>query len=351
MRPFVAALLLAGCAPGGPTLLVDVRTDLVPGREFTAARVEVAVEGEAGSRSFERAAEESDDYLGGRRVLELGVDRPAPHELVATLLAADGRRVASRRAIVDVDADIAVTLVLTRSCLGVTCPSGGDPAATECVGGVCVRPRCVDGGDDCPAAVCADDGECVPDQDCASGICDDSGVCFFAERAGACGPEGWCHPELGCQGTGPVCAPMTGDCDGEPLNGCETPLDTEVDCGRCGEACAPDGGTGACRGGDCVLLACDAGRSDCDGLVENGCETEGDCVCMEPRCTFDCSVGCDVYCPATSSCTLNCAVGAPCSMTAERDAQISVRCGGNTFSSLCGSATCTYACDDRCNCG
>ncbi|MEC7521640.1 MAG: hypothetical protein VYE22_17295 [Myxococcota bacterium] len=64
-----------------------------------------------------------------------------------------------------------------------------------------------------------------------------------------------------------------------------------------------------------------------------------------------CSVGCDVYCPATSSCTLNCAVGAPCSMTAERDAQISVRCGGNTFSSLCGSATCTYACDDRCNCG
>ncbi|HBQ16796.1 MAG TPA: hypothetical protein DEF51_38580 [Myxococcales bacterium] len=347
----ILALLLAGsCGSASRTLLVDVRTDLVPTIEFASVRLEIRREGDAASRSVERDVEDADDFLAGARVAELQLDEPGAYSLTAQLLAADGRRLAVRRAVVDVDADVAVTLLLTRSCIGVVCPSG-DPLATECVGGRCVRPRCTDVSPDaCGAGECTSDAECVPAQACAVGVCDGVGACVFGEHSGVCADEEWCHPDLGCMGAGPICAAGYGDCDGSDLNGCETPLDTDVDCGRCGAACAPANGTGECQGGDCVLLACDAGTNDCDGIASNGCETTGDCTCDAAMCTFMCSVACTAHCPAGSSCTLVCTPGQACSMTADMNAQVSLRCGGTNSSSFCGAPTCRYQCDVGCNC-
>lgn len=49
----------------------------------------------------------------------------------------------------------------------------------------------------------------------------------------------------------PVCSSSTGNCDGDPENGCEVYVRTDAEnCGRCGRACA----SGECRDGECVPL-------------------------------------------------------------------------------------------------
>jgi hypothetical protein len=64
------------------------------------------------------------------------------------------------------------------------------------------------------------------------------------------------------------------DCDGNSANGCETNLLNSVEnCGVCGLACAPPHATGACAACVCAIAQCDAGWADCDGLYDNGCET------------------------------------------------------------------------------
>ncbi|MEZ4310934.1 MAG: hypothetical protein R3F14_23070 [Polyangiaceae bacterium] len=62
-----------------------------------------------------------------------------------------------------------------------------------------------------------------------------------------------------------VCDAGYGDCDGDPQNGCETPLDTTDHCGACGTACSAytDGGA-ACIAGSCARRY-DSGFGDCDG--------------------------------------------------------------------------------------
>lgn len=50
-------------------------------------------------------------------------------------------------------------------------------------------------------------------------------------------------------GPGPACATGTGDCDGNPANGCETDLRASAEhCGKCGRKC---GGTATCTQSEC----------------------------------------------------------------------------------------------------
>jgi hypothetical protein len=61
-------------------------------------------------------------------------------------------------------------------------------------------------------------------------------------------------------------------------------LDTASDpdnCGACGRTCVVPGATAGCVEGECVVAACQAGRSDADGEVDNGCEVDGDCGAAE----------------------------------------------------------------------
>jgi len=72
-----------------------------------------------------------------------------------------------------------------------------------------------------------------------------------------------------------------GDCDGVRQNGCETPLDTDRNCGGCGVVCG-DHGHGHTRcvetqvGPACVVTHCDPGYASCNGRAEDGCETKLD---------------------------------------------------------------------------
>jgi hypothetical protein len=69
-----------------------------------------------------------------------------------------------------------------------------------------------------------------------------------------------------CTDDGCACAEGLGDCDGLPDNGCETELSSPKHCGACGRPCD----NGVCTGGACV---CTTGFADCDGDPATSCDT------------------------------------------------------------------------------
>jgi hypothetical protein len=70
------------------------------------------------------------------------------------------------------------------------------------------------------------------------------------------------------------CAPGFGDCDHDPLTGCETSVSDVDNCGACGKKCPSTGGEPYCVDGQCGMTACSAGKGDCDG--DQQCEAELD---------------------------------------------------------------------------
>ena len=84
-----------------------------------------------------------------------------------------------------------------------------------------------------------------------------------------------------CSNGVPSFACMAGfaDVDGQPGNGCEVNLSTDIkNCGAVGnDASKLPHATGACVNGQVVLVACDSGWTDSNGIVADGCETSAPC--------------------------------------------------------------------------
>lgn len=170
-----------------------------------------------------------------------------------------------------------------------------------------------------------------------------------------------------------VCDPAHTDCDGNPANGCETTLNTNLNCAGCGMACAAPNATVECQARACVLRSCASGFADCDGNLADGCETDtandsmncGRCSsrdpalaicrtgthCVRGQCEpLDCTDG--GTCPAGSMC---CPVlpgrgtGRRC-YDPTRDPSNCGACGRMCMSTPNASATCSDAhCGIRCS--
>ena len=69
------------------------------------------------------------------------------------------------------------------------------------------------------------------------------------------------------------CSEGYGDCDHLVANGCETPLTLLTDCGACGTPCSVEHGEATCDPGWCEVARCESGWANCDGFPLNGCET------------------------------------------------------------------------------
>jgi hypothetical protein len=84
----------------------------------------------------------------------------------------------------------------------------------------------------------------------------------------------------------PPCEQGYSDCDGNPANGCEVNLTEDADhCGACGTSCQYQGNAaGVCISGTCGV-ACPVGTYDCDGNPVNGCESST--ACSPAVCTVD----------------------------------------------------------------
>jgi hypothetical protein len=109
----------------------------------------------------------------------------------------------------------------------------------------------------------------------------------------SCGAGEICNEEYGkC-----TCAQGRADCDGDPSNGCEVSVSSDVNnCGECGNICpgAPNDAP-ICSAGQCAM-SCETGYADCDGDPTNGCE---DFVATDPNNCGECGN----VCAAGSSCT------------------------------------------------
>ncbi len=321
----VAGVLATGACSSQSELVVDLETDLVPGVEF--ARVETSVAGasgaSAGATRIDGAASYGEDFLSGRSIADLtGLDSGRA-DVQVRLLDASGRLVVARRTIVEVSGRFAVTVIITRDCRSVSCPGvGGDPNATQCLGGRCVPPECSpDALVTCGGALCAADSDCPqPAAHCARARCDAaSGVCLITPASGGCGAGTFCDPDLGCQ-------PVPGSDAGMPTDagvdsGCAGggPCDTgnpcergTTDCSSGSPVCVSAGPASAgieCRAsaGPCdVAESCDGASTTCppDGFAPSGTScTGGSCDG-----TGTCVAGCDAGTP--------CATGNPCAVGA-----------------------------------
>lgn len=181
--------MLLGCGTPRNELIVDVRTDLVPGREFFSVSVAF---GEEVART---PVTTDDDFLAGTRVAEFDRVPSGSARVVADLIDNAGATVLSQASLVRVEGQTAITLVLTRSCVGVTCE--GDNAA--CLSGECVDGSCLvaaPGVNSCPSPECETSRDCSPTAPCAEASCR-AGICFQGD-GGECPAGQWCHPEDGC---------------------------------------------------------------------------------------------------------------------------------------------------------
>ena len=105
-----------------------------------------------------------------------------------------------------------------------------------------------------------------------------------------CGDASWqCDPDdldalicLAREPTDELCDEVDNDCNGETDEGFDLDTDTE-NCGNCGHRCTPPAAVPACEGGECVIRQCQAGYTDHDGQVENGCEAD----CFPDELSFD----------------------------------------------------------------
>jgi hypothetical protein len=146
-------------------------------------------------------------------------------------------------------------------------------AAANCgsCGNVCTNPH--------GATACSGSGTCAPTCSAGWGSCDLNAtngcetVLGTNLNCAACGNV--CGAGYSCQGGScqvDNCPAGTANCTNAP--GCETNILTNItNCGGCGIACTNAHGTTACSAGACAP-SCSAGWTDCDGNPVNGCETQ-----------------------------------------------------------------------------
>jgi hypothetical protein len=183
---------------------------------------------------------------------------------------------------------------------GVLCASAPDAPTITCAAGRCGY-VCAAGRGDC-------DGE--RDNGCEVNTRTTVAHCGACGNACRSGPRS--RPTCTAGRCVLQCDGGWGDCDGDPVNGCETELAGSVPhCGACGRACVIPGGTAACVAGQCTVAACGTVFRDCDRVSSNGCEADlradaahcGACdnrcapapnarpVCRDSACATECLTG------------------------------------------------------------
>jgi hypothetical protein len=138
-----------------------------------------------------------------------------------------------------------------------------DNASVVCLRGECRVGDCLAGFADCDGVPVNGCETRTSDNDTHCGGC---GVaCTAAPNATASCREGACAFE---------CTDGFANCDEMRANGCETPVVSSGACGSCGSVCEPANASGECIAGTCRIVTCSPGFTDCDGLVSNGCEAQ-----------------------------------------------------------------------------
>src|SRR5664280_417953 len=219
-------------------------------------------------------------------------------------------------------------------------------AAASCVSSTCTLGACTAGYGNCDGSPA---NGCEVNLKTDANNCNACGTkCTYANATGTCS-NGIC-----AMGT---CNAGYADCDGNPANGCEVNLKTDINnCNACGTICSASGGTPACTAGSCGI-ACASGFGDCDGNAANGCETNlntpthcGGCntVCNSTNGTATCAAGlCGITCNAGyGNCDGSAANGCETNTNTNLNycGNCSTVCGSINGTGSCSGGVCGIAC-------
>lgn len=286
----LALFALVGACSSRASLVVDLKTDVLPGREFTVVR-QVITGPSSDSRQSPVVA--SADYTMGVRIAEYASVGAGQYVMTTQLLDGGGHVVAQRVTEFAVAGDVAVTVIVSRGCIGLACPGPSDaPAATTCEGNRCVPPTCSSVDRTTCTTGCAADSDCPAYASCAPPRCI-SGGCFYAVAV-PCGSGLVCDPDVGCvpatDGGPPDAGPPDSGADAGPpdagppdlgtdgpITGCGTP-GTTTETGSCCSGgtrqrdvtCNADGTTTTGPWSGCMGDGCGAGTC-CGGLRCRAC--------------------------------------------------------------------------------
>ncbi len=226
-------------------------------------------------------------------------------------------------------------------------------ATAKCTAGKCAIASCDPGYADCNGDP-TDGCEVQTGSDVAN-----CGTCGHACSTNHSAPT--CNS--GVCGVG--CNSGFGDCNFDPVDGCETNLNTSVDnCSTCGHVCPAGGAPANCVGGVCGFssVTCTGSKADCDGLASNGCEVDlsndtnncGKCgtACSASNATVACvSSACTISGCSTNFADCNKQYTDGCEANLKSDPS---NCGGcgNACSNTNGTASCNQGlCAITCNAG
>ncbi len=176
-------------------------------------------------------------------------------------------------------ADRGQTFLTGRCDMGVACETDGSSDVNNC-GGCGIECKYANAGRSCTDGVCAMSGCNSGFFDC-NGSAQDGCEAWPATDVNNCGACGKACSYANATGTcaGGVCGMGAcnegyADCNGDPADGCEADLETNLThCGACGRACSFANAGHDCLAGACTLGRCLPEFSDCDESRENGCET------------------------------------------------------------------------------
>jgi hypothetical protein len=364
----IATLSSGGCSPSDAELFVELKTDLIPGAEFGRVRtILLPAEGGTAGREQDALGLDGVDYLAGQRVAEFDDITPGNMVVRVELFGPDGRQFMERSVRIDFRGSAGITVVITRSCRGVSCPDdSGIAALTECLGGRCVSPDCRTGDEpECGEPQCRDSGDCITPASCAAALCE-RGVCFARALVDGCPSGQYCDAAVGCLGLPSVPDGGAADAgDAGDAGGCTTNADCDdaIDCttdtcdagacvrvaddalctagtdGECidGFGCQYDG----CTAATCVAGACETARCDGDTcLLEPSCDAEQ--MCCGDACV---PAGCDDDNPCTDD---------ACGATGCENTPSAASCDDSVFcngTDTCASGSCTVHAGDPCGGG
>ena len=277
-------LLCALCCAGNSAcddaeavyLVVKLRTDYQPVREFSSVKVTVDAQPHDRLANIDGAYVRPGEPLARFDGLS-PVDKRAIHVSLARL---GGNELASTTVLIEHRQDIELTVSVTRDCSGVRCDALNG-LARRCLAGSCVDARCATGNESfcANALVPCQDSTCTTQSMCATASCVE-GVCFEDAQTHNCAADEVCDIDVGCvPGSVPGDCTTTPDCllDNASL-GCVSAVCAE-ESQLCVYDLAPDGMAPA--GSDCAAMSgmCMRGVCllHCNNGVMDGDETAVDC--------------------------------------------------------------------------
>src|SRR5688500_257625 len=119
---------LAACTSDISALAIEIRTDVLPGNEFSA--IEILVGGGGRDDRVRVPVFAGEDWSVGRRAAEIEPIEDGEYEIRARLLGSAGEVVVEGLSLTSVRGTTVVTIVLTRDCRGVECTSPEGEART-----------------------------------------------------------------------------------------------------------------------------------------------------------------------------------------------------------------------------